>query len=485
MQATPMLNNLRQQPYLLGIALSLTLFFFGAACEAGEENRLVAAAESGNWALVTELLHQDVAIDVAQPDGMTALHWAVYHRHLDSVERLLAAGSDANARTRYDVTPLAIACRFGEPKITAALLEAGAKVDPRLPNQLAPLAIAARTGDPATIQQLLEHSAKVNAKDRKGQTPLMWAAAKGNLAAVDTLLKAGADANAKLDSSFTPLLFAAREGHLPVVKRLVEEGVDVNAPMHPKRGGARVPRKGTSALILAVESGHFELAIWLVDHGADPNDQRSGYTPLHVLSWVRKPNRGEAPDGDPPPRGSGKLTALQFVRAIVKRGADVNTRLRTGKGGRAVLNKQGATPLLMAAKTADLPYLSTLLELGADPNITNVDGATPIMAAAGVGVRAVGEEAGTEPEVLEALQFLIDLGGNVNAVDKNGETAMHGAAYRNFPEVVTFLAEHGADSKVWDHKNRYGWTPTMIAQGHRPGSFKPSPETVAALRQAK
>jgi ankyrin repeat protein len=280
------------------------------------------------------------------------------------------------------------------------------------------------------------------------------------------------------------MMFAAREGRMEVVRRLVRAGVDVNEAMHPKASGGRVPRDGTSALLLAVESGHFELARSLVAEGADPNDQRSGFTPLHVISWVRKPNRGENPDGDPPPRGSGNLTDLQFVRALVEAGADVDARLQAGKGGRAVLNLRGATPLLMAARTADVPLMKTLLDLGADPQLTNVDDSTPVMAAAGVGVRAVGEEAGTEPEVLEALEFLLDLGGDVNAKDKNGETAMHGAAYRNFPLVVRFLAEHGADPVVWNQKNAYGWTPVMIAQGQRPGSFKPSPETVDALRAA-
>ena len=69
-------------------------------------------------------------------------------------------------------------------------------------------------------------------------------------------------------------------------------------------------------------------------------------------------------------------------------------------------------------------------------------------------------------------------------MDANGETAMHGAAYRNYPEVVTFLAKHGAKSAIWNKKNKYGWTPIMIAQGKRPGSFKPSPDTIRALQAA-
>ena len=55
------------------------------------------------------------------------------------------------------------------------------------------------------------------------------------------------------------------------------------------------------ALHLAVENGHFELAIALVKAGADPNDQRCGYAPLHMISWVRQPNRGDGEDGHPPP----------------------------------------------------------------------------------------------------------------------------------------------------------------------------------------
>ena len=58
---------------------------------------------------------------------------------------------------------------------------------------------------------------------------------------------------------------------------------------------------------------------------------------------------------------------------------------------------------------------------------------------------------------------------------------MHGAAYKSFPKVVQLLADKGARIEVWNRKNKYGWTPLSIAEGHRPGNFKPSPETIAAL----
>jgi ankyrin repeat protein len=240
-----------------------------------------------------------------------------------------------------------------------------------------------------------------------------------------------------------------------------------------------------SALLLAVENGHFELAVTLLEAGADPNDQRSGFTPLHALSWVRKPNRGDDPDGEPSPIGSGNLTSLQFVQKLISHGADVNTRLHTGKGGPGSYSRAGATPFLMASSTADLPYMRLLLELGADPSLGNADHCMPLMVACGIGVgsSAANEVAGEEPEVLEAAQLLLARGADVNAVDANGETAMHGAAYKNLPKVVHFLAEHGAKIEIWNRTNKYGWTPLMIAEGHRPGNFKPSAETITALEE--
>jgi ankyrin repeat protein len=107
------------------------------------------------------------------------------------------------------------------------------------------------------------------------------------------------------------------------------------------------------------------------------------------------------------------------------------------------------------------------------------------MAACGIGVGSAQatEVAGDEPEVLEAAALLLKLGADVNAVDANGETAMHGAALKNLPKVVQFLADHGARIEIWNKPNRYGWTPLLIAEGYRPGNFKPSFETIDAVQK--
>ena len=60
---------------------------------------------------------------------------------------------------------------------------------------------------------------------------------------------------------------------------------------------------------------------------------------------------------------------------------------------------------------------------------------------------------------------------------------MHGAAYKNLPKVVKFLAAKGAKIEVWNSTNKFGWTPLTIADGYRFGNFKPSPDTEAAVRE--
>lgn len=454
---------------------------------AGADSRLADAAEKGDHLAVRTLVEAHANPDAAQADGMTALHWAAFRDDLRTVQALAGAKpkANANATNGWGVTPLSIACQNGNTEIVELLLTLGADANTSLRGGETVLMTASRTGKPGPVDALLAKGAIVDAKERRGQTALMWAAAEGHAEVVQLLLKAGADLRATLpDSGFTPLLFAAREGRAEVVRVLLEAGADLNAATEPRKIPAKGPGKGTTALTLAIENGHFELALDLIRAGADPNDQRSGFTPLHMMTWVRKPPRGED-HGAPPPRGSGHLSGVQFIRQLVEHGADVNARLKTGQGGPGQFNKKGATPFLMASSTADVPYMRLLMELGADPSLENVDRCTPLMVACGIGVGsdAANEVAGEEPEVLEAAKLLLQRGADVNAVDANGETAMHGAALKNLPGVVQFLADHGADVRTWNTTNKYGWTPLMIAQGNRPGNFKPSAETATALER--
>jgi len=147
------------------------------------------------------------------------------------------------------------------------------------------------------------------------------------------------------------------------------------------------------------------------------------------------------------------------------------------------LNRKGATPFLLAARAGDADLMRLLAELGADPRMPNEDGTTPLLVAAGVGTQAPGEDPGTEPEVLEAVKVALALGNDLNAVDTNGETVMHAAAYKHVPTVVRYLAERGARIDVWNQPNKKGWTPLKIAEGVQRGmNIVSSTVTAAAIR---
>lgn len=441
-------------------------------------------AENERWSELKSAIDETDDLSKPQADGMTALHWAIWYEEVSASLLLIESGANVNAKNRYGVSPLALACTSGNAVIVRSLLKAGADAKEEIVGGETVLMRAARTGKLAAVDALIDAGADANAKERKGQTAIMWAAAEGHHQIVRRLIEADAEFTKQLSSGFNAFFFAVREGKTKTVDTLLAAGASVEDTMQPARQGGRNARKGTSALILAIDNGHFELAAHLLRAGADPNDERTGFTPLHTITWTRKPNLGDGIDGDPPPRGSGSITSLELVRKLVAAGADVNRGLSRGSSGRGRLNHKGATPFFFAADTADVPLMKLLLELGADPKIGNADDCLPLHAAAGLGTKAPGEEAGNEEEALAAVKLLLKLGADINSVDKNGETTMHGAAYASFPLMVDYLTKSGADINVWNRKNRYGWTPVLIAEGHRPGNFKPAHATLAAVHKA-
>ncbi len=186
-----------------------------------------------------------------------------------------------------------------------------------------------------------------------------------------------------------------------------------------------------------------------------------------------------------PPKDPGSIDSLEFVRQLVERGANVNARAtRRPPLGTTGLNTVGATPFLLAARTADAALMRELAKLGADPLMPNADNTTPLMVAAGIGTNSPPEDPGTEAEVVEAIKVALELGNDINVVDKNGESVMHGAAYKQIPAAVRLLAQRGAKVEIWNQKNRKGWTPLKITQGvHRGMNIQKSPATEAAVRE--
>ena len=476
---------------LLKRAVGLSVFALIWAATLDAASGLVEAVKKNNVAAVRTLLQQGTDVNIPEPDGMTALHWAVQANETAIVELLIRSRANVTATTRYGVTPLSLACINGDTAIIEMLIKAGADPNTELREGETVLMTAARTGKADAVKALLARGAKVNSKEKwRGQTALMWAAAEGNTAAVEALIEGGADIRARSSAGFTAFLFAVREGKIDTVRTLLRAGTDVNE-MLPNYGRRRAggsaenptePAPGPTALVLAVANAHYELASVLLDAGADPNAAAQGWTALHQITWVRNPGTGT---NDPAPPGSGNMDSIEIVKRLVNHGANVNARMtRRANAGVTDVNMVGATPFLMAARAGDAELMRVLAGLGADPFIPNDDGTTPLMIAAGVGTHSPGEDAGIESDALAAVNLAWELGGDVNAVDKKGETAMHGAAYKQLPSVVQFLADHGAKIEIWNQKNKSGWTPLRIAEGvHRGMNFRSSAETATVLRK--
>jgi ankyrin repeat protein len=447
-------------------------------------------------------------------DGSTPLHLAVYRDDLPKAEALLRAGADAKAVTKYGVTPLSLACTNGNAAMIGLLLNAGADANAALPGGETVLMTAARTGNPQAVLALVKQGANVNARESfRGQTALMWAAAEGHAEAVKVLLENGADLHARSQGSagrgggrgnitaaanppavsdppavagaapeegktavaaraaarpaatdFTPFLFAVRAGHIDTAKVLLAAGADPNETL----------ADGTGALVLAVTNARYELAAMLLDKGANPNADAQGWTALHQVAWTRRPNIHKTPAAVP----SGNMDSLTFVKVLIAHGADPNAREtkepRDGNLGK--LKRIGATPYLLAAKSADTELMRCLKINGADSTLMTAEKVTPLEAAAGVGVYRVSESPGSNDEAFEAVKLAYELGSrDVNWVDGNGNTAMHGAALRGANPIVQFLFDKGAKLDV---VNKIGWTPLTIAEGvFYPDVFKTEKQT--------
>lgn len=429
------------------------------------------------------------AVNARAADGTTAVYWAAAKNDLEAAKRLIAAGADVSLASRYGVTPLTLAALNGNATLMSLLLKAGADPNTALPDGETALMTAARTGVVEAVNVLIAAGARLDAKERaRGQTALMWASAEGHIDTIRTLVARGADMHARSTAGWTAWLFAVREGRMDAVKALLDLGANVKDVV-PSTDGRRRPGgssqeapSGPSALHLAVGSNHFELAAYLLDRGADPNAAGPGWTALHHITWMRKTGQGS---NGPGPRGSGRLESLELVRTLAAHGANLNARVtRRPSVGTTALNLIGGTPFFLAARTADFEMMRVLAELGADPRLPNEDGTTPLMAAAGAGTHSPGEDAGTEAEAVEAVKLALALGNDVNAVDKNNNTAMHGAAYKQLPSVVDLLVAHGARIDIWNRKNVMGWTPLRIAVGvHRGMNFRFHEPTAERLRR--
>ncbi len=452
---------------LLKGCLVVALLAMSGVGAAGQDSPLIEAVKDGDAAAVRALLDEGGDVNATEVDGTTALHWAVHGDHVDVTDLLIRAGANVRAMNRYGVAPLSLASLNGSEAMVAKLLQAGADPETAQPGGETALMTAARTGNADVVRQLLARGADVNATEEwKGQTALMWAAAENNAAAAKALIAGGADIAARSQVSpgvaelgnrgFTAFTFAARAGAIDAAEVLLEAGASVNETL----------ADGTSALVLAVMSARYEMAAFLLDHGADPNAAAQGWTALHQIVWTRRPNRGFNTVFQAP---KGRVDSLGLVEKLLAHGADINARVTTRRAprtvtGRNLLRVTGTTPLFLAAHRVDVDLIRLLLRSGADPLLPNEDGTTPLMAAAGVGLYNPGENPGTAEESAEAVRLCLEAGGDPATIDANGDTALHGAAYWDSPGAVELLLAANPQLDL-DVVNNHGWTPLRVADG--------------------
>ena len=452
---------------------------------------LVEAARVRDLATIRTLLKQKVDVNARSTDGGTALLWAVHWDDLETAELLIRAGADVNAANDYRDTPLSAACTNANAVMVERLLKAGAAPNAPIATGETPIITCAGTGSVDAVRALIDHGADINAAEPAlHQTALMWATAERHPEVVRLLIERGANVRAATRHGFTALHFAAREGDLESARLLLAAGVDVNIRSKPDptlkgRGPAfdAMRSAGSTPLLAATTRGQVTLALFLLEHGADPNIEDAGFTPLHWAagSWegdLSNPVFGftEPMSGIPDRRAK-----LELIKALLARGANPNARISRRLPGFAggYAEPAGATPFFLASSVADVEVMRLLLAAGADPSMQTDSKTTALMAAAGVN-RKLAESPVTEAQSLEAVKFLLALGADASHVSANGENALFGPAYRGWNTLTRLLVENGANVNVVSKANLTPWL-AATGQGDRFGGVLFNTETAELL----
>jgi len=463
----------------LTFTLLVVCLFAGAATAAAElsDSRLIEAARKQDQTAVRTLLTEKPDVNARASDGSTALLWAAHWSDLDTADLLLRAGAEANTANDFRTTPLSEACINGNSALVRLLLKSGANPNTAIATGETPLMTCARSGSADSVPMLVEYGAAINAKEpTQNQTALMWAAAEHHPDVVKALIDAHADLKAHSKQGFTAIHFAARVGDLESVKLLLAAGVDVNILTETESGTNRVTNQlgiaktigtiGYTPMLVAVVRGRVELALYLLDHGADPNILAAGYTPLHWASsqWESFTANPVYGFDDPMSGIPDRQAKLRLVKALLAHGANVNARMTKPQPSFAggYLDATGATPFLLAASANDLEMMRLLLAAGADPKILTATKASAIMAASGLN-HSIGEDTVTEEQALETVKFLLDLGVEPKGETTFGENALFGPGYRGWNKLLAQLIDLGVNVNA---VSKAGVTPYLAANGN-------------------
>ncbi len=468
-----------------------------------EDSPVADAAMRGDTEMARSLLRNGADVNVAQADGMTALHWAALNDLDELAEMLIYAGANLKAGTRLgNYEPLHFASRAGNVAVMAALLKAGA--DPNAPTTAGgarPLHFAAEIGSTEAIELLTQHGADIEATETAwSQTPLMFAAAAGRVEAVNLLLRQGA--NPALTSAVVDIVERGAWDREEMTRRAQQKAA-LRALEDEGRGAAEGETAEEKETAEGVETPEGEETV----EGEKADDQREGEPQRAqpgetselepereaavrlAAEGVVGPEEGaedatksESVSGDeaekePLERPSffdlvfahGGLTALHFaaregytdaVLALLEAGADINQ----------VSDGDQTSPLLISVLNGHFDMALILLEAGANPQLASENGATPLYLALNARwmqkssyppQNAAAQQQATYLELMEAL---LTAGADPNVrlkkhlwyngfnfdllIDTTGATPFWRAAFATDVEAMKLLVAHGADPSV-------------------------------------
>ncbi len=384
------------------------------------------AAMKGDLAALRRLILQKADVNIAQIDGATALHWAVYRGDLEMLDALLRAKADVKAANREGITPLAMAALYGSPAAIDRLIKAGANAKELGPNGETTLMLAARNGNPAAIRLLVEAGADVNARERlRGTTALMWAAEQRHAEAVKALLASGADPAIKSAGAGLPRNYMANRVNVRAVDQAQER------------------RKRAAAAGRTYEE---QLAL----------EQREG----RELGGQRGLGQAIGPDGRPLPPGAGRqggaAPAAPGAPAVPGAGAPVGQQA-AGQPGRG----RGAGPAGAGAANGR-GRAGGAAAAAADPDDDTETVFAGLVGSGGGGLTAL-VFAAREGDI-ESARALLDAGANVNQVTEYGWTPLLTAVNNRNYRLASMLLDRGADPNL---ANKGGWTPLYLATDNR------------------
>jgi len=467
-----------------------------AAASAALASDLANLIEAGQRRAAINLLEQGADVNAAQGDGTTPLHWAAYRVDIEMATLLLEHGANPSVVNAYGSSPLGEAVKVAAEELVEILLDAGADPSARNADGQTALMLAARSGSVPIARMLIERGVDVSERETwRGQSALIWAADARHPSIVDLLIENGAEVDYRAESidwpsqitaepraqyrpvgGLTPLLYAARSGCSDCVRSIVAAGADIDRPTP----------EGMTPLMLALDNEALDTAMLLLDLGANP----------HLWDWYGRTALYVAADKSNVGRGQGGATGagptgLDVMQRLLEAGVDPNPQLnmhrpsRGGNIGRFTddLLTTGCTPLLRAAVSRDKDAIELLLRHGAEVDLPNVMGATPLMAVAGIGGSRGGvfsADFGSEQQAIEIIGVLLDAGASIDSrlvedfrrtgrIGRNssmtyreGHSALLAAVSRGWGNVVNYLIENGADAAVVDTR---GHTAVDVARG--------------------